>query len=600
MGKYRTDLDALKGLCIIAVILFHIGLLRSGFLGVDAFFVINGYLIIPSIFKHVENGDFSYGEFLKKRIVRLLPLVLIVCVLSLALGAIFMLPFEYERLARSVMSSVLLSENLRSAITFGNYWEILNDYSPLFHLWYVGILFEFYIIFPMFILVCRFVANKINQREKNVYLFASIALAILSLMAYVFFPAQSQYKFYLLPFRLFEILAGGIVAVYAESVSKIAKPYVQKICLLLVSLIIFMSLFSIMQDGVGHQVWPIAAYGIGITMQGLPFSPELLLIFTVLLTCVVVFKELDCRITKNNILVYLGKRSYSFYIWHQFVIAFYRNSVSDEVSFVSVVICLALTTFFSETSYRFVERKICVNTKTLVVCALGILLLSPMGLYVYKNGGVIKDVPELDLKKGDGFVGVAVNYVDIPTADDKPFPEDDNGKMNVLVVGNSFSRDFCNILKESKYADKINFSYRGSDYPVDRISKADYIFTFLKKESLTDSIMALVKPTCKIYGIGTKNFGKSNNQFYSHRWSDKYYTSTTLLPWEYRKANEISKEHWGGAYVDLIAPAMVDESHVRVFTPEHKYISQDCMHLTKAGAQWYASVLDLEKIFGEM
>ena len=152
MQNYRLDLDALKGMCIIAVILFHTGLLRSGFLGVDAFFVINGYLIIPSILKHVEENDFSYVDFLKKRILRLYPLVLLVCSLSLVLGVFFMLPFEYERLARSVVTSSLLSENLRSAFTFGNYWEILNDYSPLFHLWYVGILFEFYAIFPLIIL----------------------------------------------------------------------------------------------------------------------------------------------------------------------------------------------------------------------------------------------------------------------------------------------------------------------------------------------------------------------------------------------------------------------------------------------------------------
>lgn len=600
MKNYRLDLDALKGLCIIAVILFHAGLLRSGFLGVDAFFVINGYLIIPSIFKHIEDNSFSYVEFLKKRVIRLYPLVLVVCALSLVLGAFFMLPFEYERLARSVITSSLLSENLRSALTFGNYWEILNDYSPLFHLWYVGILFEFYVIFPIIILFLSLVAKKSNKEERKIFVIALVSLSALSLIAYFFLPVQSQYKFYLLPFRLFEILAGGIVAVFAKQVSAVAKKMFPKISFLLLILILFLSVFTLYRDGVGHQVMPIAAYGIGITKEGLPVSPTLLLVLTVIFTSIVIHKELNLAVLKSRLLVYLGKRSYSLFIWHQFVLAFYRNVISDEVSIKSVLICLILTVVVSEISYRIVEKKVSVSKQSFAVCLLCVLIICPLGVYVYKQGGVIKDYPELDLKKGDGFVGVAVNYVDIPSTDDKPFPEKDNGKINVLVVGNSFSRDFSNILKESKYADKINFSYRSKDFSIDRISKADYIFTFLKKETINDSIMALIKPTCKIYGIGTKNFGKSNNQFYSRRWFDDYYFSKNLLPQEYKRANEIAKEHWGGAYVDLIAPAMIDDKYVRVFTPDHKYISQDCKHLTKAGAKWYAEVLNLDKIFGEI
>lgn len=73
-----------------------------------------------------------------------------------------MLPFEYERLARSVISSNLLSENLRSAYTFGGYWEILNDYSPLFHLWYIGVLFEFYLVFPLLLLPIKNLQGKLN------------------------------------------------------------------------------------------------------------------------------------------------------------------------------------------------------------------------------------------------------------------------------------------------------------------------------------------------------------------------------------------------------------------------------------------------------
>lgn len=85
-NMYRQDLDVIKGISIIAVVLFHIGLLKSGYLGVDAFLVINGFLIIPSVIKHFQQSSFSFFEFMMKRIVRLLPLVVIASVVALNIG----------------------------------------------------------------------------------------------------------------------------------------------------------------------------------------------------------------------------------------------------------------------------------------------------------------------------------------------------------------------------------------------------------------------------------------------------------------------------------------------------------------------------------
>lgn len=85
---YRADLDGIKGIAILAVILFHMGLVKSGYLGVDVFFVINGYLIIPKLISKITEGDFSYMKFIQKRIGRLLPLVVILTTVSMIVGAI--------------------------------------------------------------------------------------------------------------------------------------------------------------------------------------------------------------------------------------------------------------------------------------------------------------------------------------------------------------------------------------------------------------------------------------------------------------------------------------------------------------------------------
>ena len=589
---YREDIDVVKGLSIIAVMLFHYGLLRSGYLGVDAFFVINGFFIIPSVISRIKDGTFSYFDFIYKRITRIYPLVLILCLFALLFGCIFMLPFELERTARSVIASCLLSENLRCAFTFGDYWEILNDYSPLFHLWYVGILFEFYLLFPLFMLMIRRIEKR-NSME-----IGTLVLLLFSLILYLL-PFDTSMKFYLLPFRFFEIAMGGLTGIYIKkSGYKCVLRKLHIIFIVALVTVVFSAIFTVGSDGVGHQVRPIAPYSIGLTMEGLHYPPTLMLLLTVILTTIILV--MPFKVPLGKVIPWFGKRSYSLFIWHQFVLAFYRNTVSDKITFLSTIVYLTVTLLLSELTYRLVEQKIIPSYKTILISLFSSFILIVPASYIYLNGGIIKDLPELDFKRGEGFVGIAVSYVDVPQKySDRPFPS--NGKENVLIIGNSFARDFCNILRESKYNNYLNYSYSSNGFPSNMavISNADYIFSFMRKELLTDSISRLLKDDCKIYGIGTKNFGNSNNQFYSHRWSKDYYHSTSVLPKEYKKANDVAKKDWGDSYIDLIEPAMVDSIHIRVFTPEHKYISQDCRHLTPAGAKWYASILDLDRIFSK-
>ena len=142
----RKDLDTLKAIAIIAVILYHLGVSPYGYLGVDLFFVINGFLITESLLRNAEAGTVSYGGFIVKRFCRLYPLVILSSLLSMLLGAISMLPDNYENVAMSVVASNLFSNNILAAITTKNYWDVVNNYKPLMHMWYLGILAEFYMI----------------------------------------------------------------------------------------------------------------------------------------------------------------------------------------------------------------------------------------------------------------------------------------------------------------------------------------------------------------------------------------------------------------------------------------------------------------------
>lgn len=214
---YRKDIDSLKGIAIISVVLFHMGLLKSGYLGVDAFFVINGLLVVPAVIGKVATGDFKYFAFMEKKLLRLWPLVIIASAVCLLVGFIGMLPDNYENLAESIVAGNLFSENILSAITTKNYWDVGNDYKPLMHLWYVGILMEFYLVFPLLLMGCKKVLAKFKGYSENWLIQAVAVMFVISLMLYLLPGTKETLKFYYVQYRFFELLAGGLVGLILNS-----------------------------------------------------------------------------------------------------------------------------------------------------------------------------------------------------------------------------------------------------------------------------------------------------------------------------------------------------------------------------------------------
>ena len=98
-------------------------------------------------------------------------------------------------------------------------------------------------------------------------------------------------------------------------------------------------------------------------------------------------------------------------------------------------------------------------------------------------------------------------------------------------------------------------------------------------------------------GISTKNYGSCNGIIYKNRHSADYFRQVATIDPGYKELNAEWKQQWGDNYIDLLTPSLVDDQHVRVFTNDKRYISQDCRHLTQAGAQWYAKILDWNRIF---
>src|SRR5690349_7687321 len=150
--QFRKDIQGLRALAVIVVIIFHLGFLPNGYLGVDVFFVISGFLIIGIINKDFINGTYSIKDFYVRRFRRIIPLVLLTGLVALILGTYFMLPDDLENLSQSIIATNFFSNNILQLITVRNYWDIMNEYKPLMHTWSLGVEEQFYIVIPFLFL----------------------------------------------------------------------------------------------------------------------------------------------------------------------------------------------------------------------------------------------------------------------------------------------------------------------------------------------------------------------------------------------------------------------------------------------------------------
>lgn len=610
--KHREDLDVLKGFAILAVVFYHLGILKSGYLGVDLFLVINGFLIIPSVCRHVSDGDFSYWQFLKKRVIRIMPLIVIATFCSMAWGFFVMLPDDYENLSEYVIASNILSGNIMSAISSSNYWAAFNEYKPLMHMWYVGVIFEFYVTFPLIVMLVnrskRLVVSDVGNRDGGGQIvdnqtFTNILLLILlfvSLSLYLI-PGVPGHKFYHVQFRYFEFVAGGLVGVNLKRLNY-DNAIVSTITNILLVLTICISLFTFDVHNIGGVQTVIGASN---TPRSLLLPNNVLVVLTVILSSLVIAQNNEVSpinrfLFKDKTLAFVGKMSFSIFVWHQIVIAFYRYSFSPEINIVTLLIYFAVVYALSYVSYFLVEQKIKPTNKALIGFLIGDIVVTIMAGVIYLNAGVVRDVPEIDAYVNNALRGMHIAYCDRIYSYNVDFPK--NEKPNVLVIGNSFSRDMANVILESKIKDSINLSYINELKPSysERIAKADKIFIFGSKKKIPEYLWSNLKEGVEVWGISTKSFGVSNGAIYYNHNKPWYFDQTVSVNETVLEINRDWKQEWGEYFIDMMQLAMVGEDQVRVFSPEHKFISPDCDHLVRGGARYYASVLDLESIFDDI
>ena len=573
---YRYDLDLLKGLAIIVVVLYHAGWCKSGYLGVDVFLVLNGYLVVPKVMNEIEEGRFHYFAFLEKKIFRLLPLVLLVSGLSLIIGYWGMLPHDFRFLSEETVAASVFMNNILQAITTQNYWAAIYQ-KVLMHTWFLGVLFQFYLVFPLLMLLMK--------RQMKVML---MMLTFLSMVLYLLPIDSIGNKYYLLPYRFFEMAIGGLLAIRPTKLSASIK-YIS-LCGLF--LMLFFGAFTI-----GERAMPYNLVGGTNTIRESFLPREVMVLLTVLFAVLSCFHDRtenrwSAFACQSKIIAPLGRMSLSIFLWHQPLFAFYRYFFADELSLSVLVVLMFVTLILSAFTYYIIERRLAVNNISRTCLVIVFLVINAFALWIYQRGGVVRDIPELGIYEGSADPTAFERYTDRVYQYDREFSPDVSRKK-ILVIGNSFARDFANILLESPQCDSIQLSYHYGieDCPISRVRQCDRIYYFGWKHQVPDAIWQNLKQGADVWGIGTKNHGTSNGIFYKNRHCSDYFTQRTTIREDFHTVNRMLKVEWQNKYVDLLSLTLQSDSTVLVFTPDHHFITYDGLHLTPAGTQYYVQLL---------
>lgn len=326
---YRPEIDGLRAIAILSVLIYHAGFdwLPGGFLGVDIFFVISGYLITRLILIDFSAGTFSYVQFYLRRAKRILPALLFVLMITLLLGYLVLLPTEYFDLSRSALSVVLFVSNI-FFWTESGYFDGASQLKPLLHTWSLSLEEQYYILFPVLL-------SFLVVREKRTIV--SI-LAIMTALSFGFSimvrDIDPMANFYLLPSRAWQLLVGSLCAFVPHTLN----PTNGKIALFGFTTLLF-SVFTVNSS------------------MNLPGYTTILP--TLGTAAVIVFatsKNFVGKLLAHRLLILIGLISYSAYLWHQPIFALSRVYIAEELSTIMSCILLLVTALLSYFSWRFVER----------------------------------------------------------------------------------------------------------------------------------------------------------------------------------------------------------------------------------------------------
>jgi len=367
---YRREIDGLRALAVLPVILFHAGFetFSGGFVGVDVFFVISGYLITTIILAELEQGKFSIVNFYERRARRILPALFLVMLVCIPFAWFWLLPSDMKDFSQSLVAVSVFASNILFWRESG-YFDTAAELKPLLHTWSLAVEEQFYVLFPLFLMLFWRLGKRWILVMLGLVFVASLAVA--EWAAY----AKPTAAFYLLPTRGWELLIGAFAAFYLSKANR--KEFGKA-----------------MGEVGGWLGVALILYAVFAYSKATPFPGLYALVPTLGTVLVILFATQQTtvgRFVGNKAFVGVGLISYSAYLWHQPLFAFLKHSDFDDTKEIYALLIL-LTLLLAFISWKFVEtpfrKKSIFSRKAIFVFAfLGSAFFIGLGFFGHRTNG---------------------------------------------------------------------------------------------------------------------------------------------------------------------------------------------------------------------
>ena len=462
--KYRPEIDGLRTIAVLAVIIYHaeifLGdtqLLKGGFFGVDVFFVISGFLITSIIMSEFNrSGKFSISNFYERRARRILPALFAVILVSLPFAWSLLLPAQQEDYAKSILSALAFGSNFYWDATLQEYGAESANLKPFLHTWTLAVEEQYYIVFPLILLA-------IYKWAKSHTIVILTATFLLSLQfAQVWTETDPSSSFYMLPSRFWELLAGSLLA-------NILYLHPQKD-----------------NDALLNRTMPVLGlYLIIYSMVFIDFDahhPGFITLLPVLGTVLIIWfaneNDLVTKILSGKFFVAIGLISYSLYLWHYPIFAFgwiidTNPSWQDKVAWVLLTFALSIASYFliekPARNKKLFNSKIFVALTIIITIAISAALITLINKAEDTTSNAAIDFQAEKEKRWDWekYSSDICNQTDHK----QPCIPVPQAKKNILIVGDSMTPDAFRIVAKLYPDYHYTLSWAGGCFPMREINR---------------------------------------------------------------------------------------------------------------------------------
>ncbi len=584
MMRYRPEIDGLRALAVIPVILFHAGFsaFAGGFVGVDVFFVISGFLITSIILTDLENRRFSLIHFYERRARRILPPLFLVMGVSAVFAFSWMLPDPLENFGQSLFATALFSNNILLWLTSG-YWDLESEFKPLLHTWSLGVEEQYYVLFPIFMLL---VFRWAKRRAEAILVCAGIASLI-----FAFWGANSIPKatFFSLLGRGWEIIVGSLIAFHrhSDNPTKTANWIKQSLSLL----------------GIASIAASVFFFG-GIT----PTPSVHTLLPTLGAALIILFADQGTAVysvLSSRVMVGIGLISYSTYLWHQPVFALSRIYSVGEASKMAIFALMVGTVIIAVLTWRFVEspfrsKEVFSRRQIFVFSFCGSLFFIALGLLLHFSSGQ----PSFFLRGNFSAIAPKHSAYNEQIFHYKKDSFSNLSQLNVLIFGNSFARDFANMTIETFQMDKIEIVYRSDFFgclshnsmptAIAKLIEDADVIVFSSDTVSQDQLgqwciefnLAFARSSKKeLFFVGIKHFGNNLNWLTRINQNQRANRTNTILPEVLLNEAEMRARIPPENYISILSP-IVKNGMIPITDDQGQLLSADRIHLTQFGARF--------------